>query len=450
MNISLEKVGNVNAVITVNMVKADYEDNVKKALKSFSHKAQVPGFRPGKVPVSLVKKMYGAQAKAEEVNKLLSDKLFAYIQENKVNMLGEPMPSASQEPQDIENQDDFVFVFDIALAPEFTATLSAEDKVTYYDIEVTDEQVEEQVKQLAQRGGHPEEVESYEDRDILRGVLAELDENNQPKEGGLVVESASLMPTYFKNDEQKGIFANAKKNDVITFNPSKAYEGSDAEVAALLKMKKEEVAAYAGNFSFQVEEISRFVPANIDQDLFNQVFGEGVVNSEEEFRGKVKEGLATQHVAESDYKFLLDVRAYMENKVGTLEFPEEQLKKIMKANNPDKEESFVEENFGKSIEELKWHLIKEQLVKANEIKVDDKDVKATAIQATRFQFAQYGMTNIPDEYLEQYASEMLKKKDQVNGLIERCIDNKLTAALKNVVTLEHKGISVEDFGKLFD
>ena len=450
MNISLEKVGNVNAVITVNMVKADYEDNVKKALKSFSHKAQVPGFRPGKVPVSLVKKMYGAQAKAEEVNKLLSDKLFAYIQENKVNMLGEPMPSASQEPQDIENQDDFVFVFDIALAPEFTAALSAEDKVTYYDIEISDEQVDEQVKQLAQRGGHPEEVEAYADRDILRGVLAELDENGQPKEGGLVVESASLMPTYFKNDEQKAIFASAKKNDVITFNPSKAYEGSDAEVAALLKMKKEEVAAYTGDFSFQVEEISRFVPANIDQDLFNQVFGEGVVNSEEEFRNKVKEGLATQHVAESDYNFLLDVRAYMENKVGTLEFPEEQLKKIMKANNPDKEESFVEENFGKSIEELKWHLIKEQLVKANDIKVDDKDVKATAVQAARFQFAQYGMTNIPEEYLEQYAAEMLKKKEQVNGLIERCIDNKLTAALKNVVTLEHKSISVEDFGKLFD
>ena len=450
MNISLEKVGNVNAVITVNMVKADYEDNVKKALKSFSHKAQVPGFRPGKVPVSLVKKMYGTQAKAEEVNKLLSDKLFAYIQENKVNMLGEPLPSASQEPQDIENQDDFVFVFDIALAPEFTATLSAEDKVTYYDIEVNDAQVDEQVKQLAQRGGHPETVEEYADRDILRGVLAELDENGQPKEGGLVVESASLMPTYFKNDDQKAIFGSAKKNDVITFSPSKAYEGSEAEVAALLKVKKEEVAAYAGDFSFQVEEISRLVPANIDQDLFNQVFGEGVVNSEEEFRNKVKEGLATQHVAESDYKFLLDVRAYMENKVGTLEFPEELLKKIMKANNPDKEESFVEENFAKSIEELKWHLIKEQLVKANEIKVDDKDVKATAIEATRFQFAQYGMTNIPDEYLEQYAAEMLKKKEQVNGLIERCIDNKLTAALKNVVTLEHKGISVEDFGKLFD
>ena len=450
MNISLEKVGNVNAVITVNMEKADYEDNVKKALKSFSHKAQIPGFRPGKVPVSLVKKMYGTQAKAEEVNKLLSDKLFAYIKENNVNMLGEPLPSEKQEAQDIENQDDFTFIFDIALAPEFTATLSAEDKVTYYDIEVSDDQIEEQVKQLAQRGGHPEVVESYEDRDILRGVMAELDENGQPKEGGLVVEAVSLMPTYFKNDDQKAIFNGAKKNDVITFNPSQAYEGSDAEIAALLKMKKEEAANYKGQFSYQVEEISRFVPATLDQDFYDQVFGEGVVNNEEEFRAKVKEGLATQHTAESDYKFLIDVRAYMENKVGTLEFPEELLKKIMKANNPDKEESFVEENFAKSIEELKWHLIKEQLVKANEIKVDDKEVKATAIQVTRFQFAQYGITNIPEEYLEQYAAEMLKKKEQVNGLIERCIDNKLIVALKEVVTLEHKNISVEDFGKLFD
>jgi len=450
MNISLEKVGNVNAVITVNMVKADYEENVKKAIKSISKKAQMPGFRPGKVPAGLVQKMYGTQAKADEVNKLLGEKLYAYIKENNVNMLGEPLPSEKQEPQDIENQDDFVFVFDIALAPEFTATLNNEDKITYYDIEINDEQVTEQVNQLAQRGGHPEKVESYEDRDILRGILAELDENNQPKEGGIVIETASLMPLYFKNDDQKGIFANAKVNDVITFNPSQAYEGSDAEVAALLKIKKEEVAGHNGNFSFQVNEISRFVPATLDQDFFNQVFGEGVVNSEEEFRNKVKEGLANQHVAEADFKFLLDVRAYMEQKVGQLEFPEELLKKIMKANNPDKEESYVEDNFAKSIEELKWHLIKEQLVKANEIKIEDKDVKATAIQATRFQFAQYGMTSIPEEYLEQYAAEMMKDKNQVNNLVERAIDNKLIVSLKNVVTLEHKSISADDFEKLFD
>ena len=221
-------------------------------------------------------------------------------------------------------------------------------------------------------------------------------------------------------------------------------------MAALLKVEKEKVGEYAGNFSFQVEEISRFVPAELNQDFFDQVFGKDAVKNEEEFRNKVKEGIAMQRTADSDYKFLLDVRAYMENKVGQLEFPDELLKKIMKANNPDKDDNFVEENYVKSIEELKWHLIKEQLVAANDIKIEDKDVKAAAIQATRFQFAQYGMNNIPDEYLEQYASEMLKKKEQVNALVERSIDTKLTAVLKTVVTLNHKSISVEDFGKMFN
>ena len=450
MNISLEKNGNVSAVLTVKMEKADYADNVKKAIKEMSRKAQMPGFRPGKVPVGLVQKMYGPQAKADAVNKLLNDSLFNYIKENKVNMLGEPLSSEKQQPQDIEKQEDFEFVFDIALAPEFKAELAKDDTVDYYDIEVSDEQVDAQVKQLAQQAGHPEEAESYEERDILRGLIAELDADGQPKDGGLQVEKVSLMPTYFKNDDQKKIFEGAKKNDVITFCPSKAYEGSETEVAALLKVEKEKVGEYAGNFSFQVEEISRFVPAELNQDFFDQVFGKDAVKNEEEFRNKVKEGIAMQRTADSDYKFLLDVRAYMENKVGQLEFPDELLKKIMKANNPDKDDNFVEENYVKSIEELKWHLIKEQLVAANDIKIEDKDVKAAAIQATRFQFAQYGMNNIPDEYLEQYASEMLKKKEQVNALVERGIDTKLTAVLKTVVTLNHKSISVEDFGKMFN
>ncbi len=450
MNISLEKNGNVSAVLTVKMEKADYADNVKKAIKEMSRKAQMPGFRPGKVPVGLVQKMYGPQAKADAVNKLLNDSLFNYIKENKVNMLGEPLSSEKQQPQDIEKQEDFEFVFDIALAPEFKAELAKDDTVDYYDIDVSDEQVDAQVKQLAQQAGHPEEAESYEERDILRGLIAELDADGQPKDGGLQVEKVSLMPTYFKNDDQKKIFEGAKKNDVITFCPSKAYEGSETEVAALLKVEKEKVGEYAGNFSFQVEEISRFVPAELNQDFFDQVFGKDAVKNEEEFRNKVKEGIAMQRTADSDYKFLLDVRAYMENKVGQLEFPDELLKKIMKANNPDKDDNFVEENYVKSIEELKWHLIKEQLVAANDIKIEDKDVKAAAIQATRFQFAQYGMNNIPDEYLEQYASEMLKKKEQVNALVERSIDTKLTAVLKTVVTLNHKSISVEDFGKMFN
>lgn len=450
MNISLEKASNVSAVLTVKMEKADYVDNVNKALKELSHKVKMPGFRPGKVPVGLMRKMYGPQTKAEEVNKLLGEKLYEYIRENKVNMLGEPLPSDKQAPQDIEAQDDFEFVFDIAIAPEFKIELNQDDHVTYYDIEISEEQIDEQVKQLTQRGGHPESVDTYADRDVLRGTLAELDENGQVKDGGLQVEKVSLMPTYFNNDEQKAIFNDAQKNAVVIFNPSKAYEGKDAEVASLLKVKREEVAEHTGDFSFQIDEISRFVPATLNQEFFDQVFGKDVVKSEEEFRNKVKESIAMQHTADSDYKFLLDARSYAEQKVGNLEFPDELLKKIMLQNNKEKDEKFVEENYAKSIEELKWHLIKEQLVAAHQIKVEDKDLKEMALQTVRFQFAQYGMVNIPEEYMEQYAGEMLKKKEQVNMLVDRCIDTKLVAALKESVTLDHKAVSVEDFRKMFE
>lgn len=450
MDIQFEKIGKVSGELTINMVKADYEANVNKALKDLGKKVQMPGFRPGHVPASLVKKMYGIQAKADEVNKLLQDTLFDYIKTKKLNILGEPLGSEKQVPQDIEKQDDFTFIFDIALAPKFKAELSEEDTIDYYDIEVSEDMITKQLGALQQQAGHPESVDSYEDRDILRGTLAELDENGQPKEGGIVVETASLMPAYFKNDDQKKIFDGAKKNDVITFNPTTAYEANESELISLFKIERDDVKNHAGNFSFQVNEISRFVPATLDQEFFDKVFGKDEVKSEEDARNKIKESIQGLQSNDSDFKFLLDVRAYMENKVGTLEFPDELLKKIMKANNKDKDEKFVEDNYAKSIEELKWHLIKEQLVKANKIKVNDKDIKATAIQAARFQFAQYGMNNIPDEYLENYAQEMLKHQEQVNQLVDRCVDQKLSEALKSVVKLNHKSISTEDFAKMFE
>lgn len=450
MNIQFDKVGNVSAELTIRMEQADYEAKVNKSLKDFCQKAQMPGFRKGKVPMSLVKKMYGTQAKAEEVNKLLQDTLFNYIKENHVNMLGEPLGSEKQEPQDIEKQDDFIFIFDIALAPEFSVELSAADTVDYYDIQVDDEMITKQLDALRQQAGHPEDVEEYADRDILRGTLAELNEDGMPKEGGVVVETASLMPQYFKNDDQKKAFEGAKKNQIVSFSPNVAYEGNETELSALLKVEKDDVKNHLGNFSFEIHEISRFVPADLNEDFFEKVFGKDTVKNEEEARAKVKESIQNLQLNDSDYKFLLDVRAYLENKVGALEFPDELLKKIMKANNKDKGDDFVENNYAKSIEELKWHLIKEQLVKAHEIKVEDKDVKASAVQAARYQFAQYGMNNIPDEYLENYAQEMLKNQEQVQGLVERCIDQKLTEVLKGVVTLNHKEISSQDFAKMFE
>jgi len=450
MDIQFEKNGNVSAQITINMVKDDYEAKVNKTLKDFSHKAQMPGFRPGKVPMSLVKKMYGVQAKAEEVNKLLQDSLFNYIKDNKVNILGEPLDSDKQEPQDIEKQDDFTFVFDIALAPEFKAELGEDDTIDYYDIEVPEESVTKQLDAMRQQAGHPESQESYEDRDILRGTLAELTEEGQPKENGIVVEQASLMPTYFKNDDQKKLFEGVAKNTVVTFNPTTAYEANETELASLLKIKKEEVGEHKGDFSFQINEISRFVPAELNEEFFEKAFGKDAVKNEEEARAKVRESIAAVQQHDSDYKFLLDVRAHMEQKVGTLEFADELLKKIMKANNKDKDEKFVEDNYAKSIDELRWHLIKEQLVQAHDIKVNDQDVKQAAMQAARYQFAQYGMNNVPDQYLENYAQEMLKRKEQAQALADRCVDTKLTAALKTAVKLNHKPVSSEEFGKMFE
>lgn len=451
MNISIEKTG-VTAVITVQMEKADYQDAVKKELKNIATKAEMPGFRKGKVPSGFVQKRFGVQVKADEVNKILSTKLMEFVRENNVNMLGEPMPSTTQEPVDIENAEDFEFKFDIALAPEFECKLDSKDSVDYFDIEVTDEQLEAQVKMFAQQAGHPENVDDYQDRDILRGALAEQDAEGNVLEGGINVEKASLMPTYFKGEAQKALFANAKVGDVLTINPAEAYDNNENELAALLKIEKSEVENHKGNFTFQVEEISRFVPAEMNQEFFDRVFEEGEVKSEEEFRTKVRELMVTQHVADSDYKFLIDVRKYCEEKVGTLEFPLELLKRFMIAQNQEKEnaEEFVEKNFDKSIEELKWHLIKEQLVAANDVKISDSDVKEQALKATRFQFMQYGMNNIPEEYVERYADEMLKNQQQVQGLVERAIDDKLASVLKNVVALNHKSVSVEEFQKMFE
>ena len=451
MNVSLQNIDKVSAELTVKLEKADYQPQVDKSLKNIRQKAQVPGFRPGMVPMSVEKKMYGKSVIADEVNKLLSEKVYEYIKENNVNILGEPMPNEEKQPDiDFDTMEEFEFVFDIALAPEFKAEVSSQDKVDYYTIEVTDEMVENQIKAYTQRNGKYEQVEAYEENDMLKGLLAELDEEGNTKEGGIQVEGAVMMPSYMKNDEQKAIFANAKVNDVLVFNPDAAYEGNAVEIASLLKIDKEAAAEVKSNFSFQVEEVTRFVNGELNQELFDQVFGKDAVKTEEEFRAKVKESIAAQFVADSDYKFLIDVRKVLADKVGKLEFPDALLKRVMLMNNKDKGEEFVNENYDKSIEELTWHLIKEQLVKENDIKVEQDDVINMAKEATKAQFAQYGMLTIPDDILENYAKEMLKKKESIDGLVNRVVETKLAAALKGKVTLENKTVSMEEFNKMFE
>ena len=442
MNISLENIDKVNAVITAVVEPSDYTEKYNKALKEAKKKINMPGFRPGMVPVGLVKKQFGVSILAEEVNKILQEGLFNYISENKVNMLGEPLPTADNDNVSLVEGESFTFKFELAIAPEFEVALSKDDKINYYNVEVTDEMVENQINMYRQRGGNYEKVDSYEDNDMIKGVITELNVEN-----AVSVENAVLLPKYFKNEDQKKLFEGAKLNDVITFNPSVAYDNNEAEMAALLKVEKEDVANHKGEFNYQITEITRFVLGELNQELFDNVFPGGEVTTEEEFRARIKTLISDQFKKDSDYKFILDVRKYVTEKVGKLEFPEEKLRKILAAKAGEEKAA---EQYDRSIEELTWHLIKEKLVEIYAVKVDDADVKEMAKEVTRMQFAQYGMLNIPDEYLENATKEMFKKRETVDNLIDRCIEVKLGGAIKEAVALEESTVSAEDFNKMFE
>ena len=451
MKIAFDCADKINGVLTMTIEQADYQEKVEKTLKEYRKKAQVPGFRPGMVPMGMIKKQYGTAVKVDEVNRLLGEKLYEYIREYKIQMLGDPLPNTEKQvAQDFEKEGDLTFVFDIAVAPEFEAKLSGKDKIAYYTIDVDDKLIGQQVEMYQSQAGEFVKADVFSGNDTITGDLRQLDENGNTLEGGITTEAGMVMPAYIKEESQKKLFDGCKTGDIITFNPKKAYPDNDAEVAALLKVKKEDVADLTSDFSFQVTEIRHFQPAEVNQALFDRVFGEGNVKDEKEFREKIAEQLKAQFVGSSDYKFMLDVREHLEKKVGKLEFPEALLKRIMLNNNKDKGEDFVEKNFEASINELKWHLIKEQIVAAQKIEIKDEDLKAVAKNAMRAQFAQYGMSNIPDDVLENYAEEQLKKRENIDNFVDRAIDLKLTEVLKNVVKLDEKAISLDDFNKLLE
>ena len=441
MEFTLKNQDATSAILSVNIQEADYAALVEKQLKNFRQKANIPGFRPGMVPMGLIKKQYGTAVKAEEINKLLQTKIFEYIRENKIDMLGEPLPIEEQQANiNMAEDKEFTFEFEIALAPKFDAVLDKNDALAYYKIQPTDEMVQGQVDAFAQRCGEYKQVEAYENGDMLKGTLTEAVEN------GVVVREAVMMPSYMKNDEQKALFAGSKVNDVVTFNPFTAFDGNEAELASLLKVEKSEVAAHNGEFTFAVSEITRFVASEINQNVFDAAFGKDAVKSEEEFRAKIAEQFEARFEVESDYKLLMDVREYLMDKVGKLEFNEAILRRIMDANKAEGE-TVSEEEFQKSLTELRWHLVKEQLAKKFEVKIDDNDVLNVAKGATRDQFAQYGMANVPEDLLENYAKEMLKQEKTREALINRAVDVKLIQAIKAAITLNEEKVSVDEFNK---
>ena len=441
MNITFENADKVNGLMTITVEENDFKEAVEKTLKDYRKKANVPGFRPGQVPMGMIKRMYGTAVKMDAINRVVGQEMYKYVKDNNIQMLGEPLPHEGNEAVDIEKPAPYTFQFDLAVAPEINVKLSGHDKIDYLTIDVDDKLIDQQVRMYASRGGSYQKADDYQDNDMLKGDLRELD-----KENGIELSEALVMPTYIKDEDQKKLFEGSKLGDIITFNPRKAYQ-SDAELASLLKVDKADLGFHTGDFTYQITEISRFTPAEVNQELFDQVYGKDAVKDEKEFRERVAEEIKAQLQQNSDWKFLQDLRAHCEKKAGKLTWPDELLKRIMKQNNQDKGDDYVEKNYEGSVKELTWHLIKEQLVSANDIKISDDEVKAAAREAARAQFAQYGMSNVPDEYLDNYAQDMLKKEENVQGFVDRAIDQKLIEVMKNVVKLNEKTGSLDEFNK---
>lgn len=449
MNISQKEIDAVNTVVTIKVTPDDYQEKVEKSLKDYRKKINMPGFRPGMVPVGLVKKMYGKAILAEEINKIISDALNKYIADNKIEILGEPLPNEEQQKEvDFELGNDFEFEFNLGLAPKFDTELDKKLKIPYYDIEVTDQMVDNQIKEYASRFGSYEKVDDYQGNDMLKGLLVELDENSQPKENGIKIEDAVMSPEYMKNEIQETLFKNAKIGDTITFAPKTAFE-NEAEIASLLKIKKEEVANMDSNFSFEIKEITRYVESPLDQTLFDKIFGKNQVESFDEFKVKVADGLKEAYKNDSDYKFGLDAKEALVKTLENVQFPDAFLKHWLLSTDQKLTKEDLDKNYGKMLDDLKWYLISNKIAEQNQVKVEKEDLDAFAKKAAKIQFAQYGMSNVPENIIDSYVKEMLNKEETVKSFYNQALNEKIVEVIKNAITLTHKKISIEDFNKMF-
>lgn len=450
MAVSIEKTGASAVMLTVSVSKADYQGELDQTLKTMRQRADIPGFRRGKAPMSMILKKYGTGAKVEAINQKVGQELYQYINDEKLNVLGEPMPVVELGAKiDFEKDEDFTFLFEAALAPELNVKFSKKDKLPYYHIEASEEMITAHIDQMLNQAGSYTEGESIEENDLVSGTLAEL-EDGVPKAGGVLNENAMFLPRYVKDEESRNLFLGAGKNAVVKFFPYKAHEGSVAELASFLGVNKEDVAKYEGvEFSFEIKGIKRHVPAELGEEFYKAIFGEeGDVNDEASLRAKVAEGFREQFDPESNFKLLQDLKALIVEKAGKVEYAEDILKRWLLERNEKMTQEQATEELPKMLEDLTYHIVRNELIKEQDIKVEQEDVLAFAQIVAKSQFAQYGMSSVPDEVLENYAKSLIEKKETYQNFAGRVLDDKFANAVKGLVTLEEKTLSPEDFSKL--
>jgi len=450
MNISKENIDALNAVIKLTVEKEDYAQKVDDVLKDYRKRVNMPGFRAGKVPTGVVKKMYGKAVLAEEVNKLVSEKIHAYITENELDLLGEPLPSESQELIDFDSAEKFDFVFDIAIAPELDVKLTKREKLPVYNVTVSEEMRQQQVDSVTGRFGKSEVIEAATEKALVKGNFAQLD-GDAVKEDGIAPEDVVLSMAIVKGKAEQKKLMGVKAGDVIVFDPKKAFP-NDTEIAHLLKITQEEAEALTGDFQFTVTEVTEFVAAELNQELFDQAFGEGEIKSEEEFNARIDADIAKNLDMETEYRFSVDAKEKLMGKIK-VDFPEAFLKRWLLATNRDNEKldaETIDNEMPRFLEDLKWQLIRNSIIKNNELKIEEADIIEYAKKAAKMQFMQYGLNSVPEEQLENYAQEMIKQEEQRRQMAEGAMQEKVITFIKGAVKIEEKEISRDDFNKLFE
>ncbi len=449
MNVNFEKLDNVNAKITISIVEEDYKSDVKKQLTTLGQTRQIKGFRPGHVPAGILQRLFGEQVLAEELEKKVSRALSQYIVDNNVAVLGEPITN-NESSVNLKTQKDFEFVFDLGLAPELDVKLDKGVKIPYYNIEVSQEMVDNQDKSFRRRFGKQVAGEVADEDSLLRGSLVELDENGAEKEGGIKVETTMVNPRYLKNDDEKKKLVGVKVGESVVYNPYASVDGNEVELASLLNIDKGEVADTKSDFKFNVTEILVNQDAELGQELYDLALGKDVAKTEEEYLAKVKEMLAAQLTNDSNYRFTIDAEKVLKDKVGEVELPDAFLKRFLTLRDENQDAAKVEESYGTTREQLVWQLIKEKIVKDYAIKVEEEDRLRLARYFAAQQFAQYGMSNMPEDVIDNYARKLLKEERYSDEINNRAIEDKIFAQIQNSVTLDTKDVTVEEFNKLFN
>ncbi|MBN8696144.1 MAG: trigger factor [Bacteroidetes bacterium] len=441
MNITQENIDELNAILKVKVVAGDYLPKVEDALKTYQKKANVPGFRPGKVPAGMIKKMYGKSIMVDEINKLLNDSLYNYINENKIEVLGNPLPKADSIV-DFDNQNEFEFIYEMGLAPKFDLELSAKDKFTYTTVKIDDELVNKYVSDIAKRYGKVEQVEVSAEGDLLNGDFVELDANGEILAGGIFKTSSVFIDRV--KVQSKKLFVGVKKDDKVVVEAQQLSDNS-TDLAAMLGIDKAAAETLTSKLQFTVKGISRLGAAEVNQELFDKIYGPGTVNSEEEFKAKIREELAAMFVNDSERKFYNDVVDHLMSKVN-FNLPTDFLKRwIVAVNEKPVTLEQVDSEFDNYAKGLKWQLIENKIIKDNNINVTNEEVIEHTKNLIMQQFGRMAQSPMTDDDLNDTAKRVLANQEEAKKLYEQVYGQKVMTLFKTKFTLENKEVAYDDF-----